>query len=270
MGRSGRRLFVGVVITALAFTTSACGSEEEAMNETTVADTTANPTVVPTTGAPTPEPTSTTGAPTTAYPMVRGSQYCELLFLAPVDGTIRVTVYGTQGLSYCPDEAWRSIDTAALAADEGALFVLPNGPRGWLVDAVRKDDIDPSERRTFGELEMNRLASITITDPTGIGQRYTWQEVDRRSVFTFAAGSTEFFLTDAEGRRYVMQAWSEQADPSMSEESLPSLGERLTLPEGWTYSVEVLEEDLVVDTMDTPARVLQDEYMNSYSWIPGT
>jgi hypothetical protein len=40
------------------------------------------------------------------------------------------------------------------------------------------------------------------------------------------------------------------------------------LPEGWTYSVETIDEDLVIETMVTPARVLQDEFMNSYSWIP--
>jgi hypothetical protein len=65
-----------------------------------------------------------------------------------------------------------------------------------------------------------------------------------------------------------MQAFSQQVDPSMSEESLTGLGDRLTLPEGWTYSVETIDEDLVIETMVTPARVLQDEFMNSYSWIP--
>ena len=202
--------------------------------------------------------------------MVRGSRYCELLFLGVADGSLQATVYGTQGLGYCPEEQWLAIDTEALAADTGSVFVVRNGPRGWLVDSVEKSDIDPSARRTFGELEMNRLATVTIGDPATIGQRYVWQEVDRRSVFTFAAGSTEFFLTDPEGRRYVMQAFSQQVDPSLTEESLPGLGDRLQLPEGWTYSVEVLTDDLVVDTMDTKARVLQDEFQNSYSWIPGT
>ncbi|NCZ71833.1 MAG: hypothetical protein EBY80_17105, partial [Actinobacteria bacterium] len=83
-----------------------------------------------------------------------------------------------------------------------------------------------------------------------------------------AAGSTEFFLTDPDGNRYVMQAFSQQVDPSMSEESLTGLGDRLTLPEGWTYSVEIIDEDLVIETVDVKARVLQDDLLNSYSWIP--
>ena len=40
------------------------------------------------------------------------------------------------------------------------------------------------------------------------------------------------------------------------------------LPEGWTYSVETIDEDLVIETVDVKARVLQDDLLNSYSWIP--
>jgi hypothetical protein len=65
-----------------------------------------------------------------------------------------------------------------------------------------------------------------------------------------------------------MQAFSQQLDPTIDEASLSTLGDRLTLPDGWTYSVEEIVEDLVVDTMTVKARVLQDEFQNSYSWIP--
>jgi hypothetical protein len=64
-----------------------------------------------------------------------------------------------------------------------------------------------------------------------------------------------------------MQAFSQQVDPTIDESSLESLGERLALPEGWTYTAETLDEDLVVDTMNVEARVLQDEFQNSYSFV---
>ena len=191
-----------------------------------------------------------------------------MLFLQLTETGLRATVYGTQGVSYCPQEDWEAIDATALASESGSVLVLKNGPRGWLVDAVVKTAVNPDERRTFGGLEMNRLAEVIIADPTAVGRPYTWQEVDRRTVFTFAAGSTEFFLTDPDGNRYVMQAFSQQVDPSMSEDSLAGLGDRLMLPEGWTYSVEIIDEDLVIETVDVKARVLQDDLLNSYSWIP--
>ena len=114
---------------------------------------------------------------------------------------------------------------------------------------------------------MNRLAVVNISDPSKVGQPYTWQEVDRHAIFTFAAGSIEYFLVDPDGNRWIMQAFSQQVDPTIDEASLESLGERLALPEGWTYWVEYLDEDLVVDTMNVKARVLQDEFQNSYSFV---
>jgi hypothetical protein len=37
------------------------------------------------------------------------------------------------------------------------------------------------------------------------------------------------------------------------------------MPEGWTYRVRTLEEELVVDTTRTIATVLQDEFEHSYT-----
>ena len=241
---------------------SACGGSGDSASTTEATTSTDSaPSVTEATMAP----TSTTI--TTAYPMVRGSRYCELLFLRATETGLQATVYGTQGLSYCPDADWQSIDAAAEAVEMNAIIALRNGPRGWLVDKVVKNDIDASERRTFGTLEMNRLAVVNISDPSKVGQPYTWQEVDRRAIFTFAAGSIEYFLVDPDGNRWIMQAFSQQVDPTIDESSLESLGERLSLPEGWTYWVEYLDEDLVVDTMNVKARVLQDEFQNSYSFV---
>ena len=247
-------LFLGAVLVSC--------SSSDTTSDTTSGDVSAPE--VPSSTAPA-EPETTTTVAAAEFPMERGSRYCELLFLRTTESGIQATVYGTQGRSYCPQADWEALDTAPLAAEMDALIVLRNGPRVWLVDSVVKTDIDESERITFGNLEMNRLAVVDISDPSTVGRPYTWQEVDRRSVFTFAAGSTEYFLTDPEGNRYVMQAYSLQVDPTVDEASLSTLGDRLTLPDGWTYSVEVIDADLIVDTMTTKARVLQDEFQNSYS-----
>jgi hypothetical protein len=62
-----------------------------------------------------------------------------------------------------------------------------------------------------------------------------------------------------------MQALCIGVDPSMTSESLLTLGERLELPEGWAYRTRVLDEELIVDTTETIATVLQDEFENSYT-----
>ena len=51
----------------------------------------------------------------------------------------------------------------------------------------------------------------------------------------------------------------------MTEESLMDLGSRLALPAGWSYRVRKLDSELVVDTTDRMATVVQDEFENSYT-----
>ena len=63
----------------------------------------------------------------------------------------------------------------------------------------------------------------------------------------------------------VMQARCIGVDPTISEESLDTLGDKLSLPAGWSYRVRVLNEELVVDTTAHVATVLQDEFENSYT-----
>jgi hypothetical protein len=76
-------------------------------------------------------------------------------------------------------------------------------------------------------------------------------------------------LTAPDGTRYVMQAWSQQVDPTLDERDLGNLGTRLALPAGWTYQTRTLARPLKVVTTDQPAQVLQDELMNSYSQETG-
>jgi hypothetical protein len=53
----------------------------------------------------------------------------------------------------------------------------------------------------------------------------------------------------------------------LSRADLPQLGERLNLPEGWTYQSRVLESPLRIDTTSRAAQVLQDDLKNSYSLV---
>jgi hypothetical protein len=62
-----------------------------------------------------------------------------------------------------------------------------------------------------------------------------------------------------------MQAYCVGVDKTLTEENLASLGSRLSLPEGWSFRTRVLEEELVVDTTDHLATVVQDELENTYT-----
>ena len=94
---------------------------------------------------------------------------------------------------------------------------------------------------------------------------YTERHVNRGAVFYFDAGKPVYELVDSTGTAFVMQAYCIGVDPTLTEADLPGLGERLALPEGWSYRTRILDEELVVDTSTTLAVVLQDELENSYT-----
>jgi hypothetical protein len=94
---------------------------------------------------------------------------------------------------------------------------------------------------------------------------FTVNRVSRNTVFVFNAGQEIYELIDPERRRWVMQTWSQVADPNLKREDLPGLASRLDLPDGWTYQPRVLTSELRVDTRTQSAQVLQDNLTNSYS-----
>lgn len=237
--------------------TSSNAAEPTAVTDSTVAAT------------PATTPTVSTAVETSAAPAaesMRGKRYCEFLLLNPTADGIEATVYNSFPLGDCPDEQWTVVDPLAVAAAEGAVFALANGPRYWLMDAVGRDTADVITK-TLGGIAMNRYATVAITDPKSVGIPFTTQKVDRKSTFTFFAGSEVYLLVDPNGRRFVMQSWSQQRDPELEEADLAGLSSRLELPAGWTYVVEQLTEDLVVGADRAVAEVLQDNFQNSYSLI---
>jgi hypothetical protein len=92
-----------------------------------------------------------------------------------------------------------------------------------------------------------------------------WETLDANAI----AAETGAIAVKLNGPRYwTLDAFGQKlavADPSMTPESLLTLGERLALPDGWSYRTRVLEEELIVDTTATIATVLQDEFENSYT-----
>jgi len=255
-------LFIPVLFVTLA----ACGSGDKS----TTAESTA-------TEAPATEVAST-DVPATDAPAVsasnpvrdgmHGGRYCEIILLSSKEDGIHGEVFNTFPLNECPDEQWKAIDTVAIAKAEGVFYAASNGPRYWAMDSVMKSDASETYKKTFGEIEMNHYASVFVgANPAAMQNPYTPRAVDRKAAFTFNAGTTVYLLRDAEGKTYVMQSWSQQTDPELAEDDLLTLGERLQLPEGWTYDSKTLTQEFVVETRAEDAQVLSDDLRNSYSFV---
>ena len=204
-------------------------------------------------------------APQRLIDHMRGVRYGEVLAMFLRDTGLEAEVYGTQMLNDCPQELWETLDADAITKDMGAVFVKLNGPRYWLLDGLgsKVAVVDPVFK-DFNGIQMRRIATIPIGADFAAGP-YTIRNVNRGAVFFFDAGKTVYELVDPEGRAFVLQARCVGVDSGMTEESLATLGERLALPEGWSYRTRVLDAELVVDTSATLATVVQDEFENTYT-----
>ena len=253
-----KSLLLPIALLALA----ACGSSSSSDATSAASDA---PTDVPSESTTEAPATSTTNP---AAANMHGKRYCEILLLDVQEDGIYAEVFNTYPLNDCPDDQWKAIDTAAVAADEGVVFASANGPRYWAMNSVVKSDMSEVFSKTFGAVEMNRYASVYVgTNPADLLIPYSPHAVNRKAAFTFNAGTTVYMLHDAEGKTYVMQSWSQQVDPALNEADLLTLADRLQLPEGWTYDYKTLTEDFVVETRAEDAQVLGDDLRNSYSLV---
>ena len=207
----------------------------------------------------------TSDKPDRLVPDMRNVRYGEVLGVFARDGHFEAEVFGTQLINDCPQELWETLDATEIAAEMGAIGVKLNGPRYWTLDAFgQKVAVAEPVLRDFNGITMRRIATVDLGEIPKLGP-YNETKVNRGVIFFWDEGQTVHELINPEGHAYVMQALCTGVDPTMSPESLLTLGERLELPDGWSYRTRVLEEELIVDTTATIATVLQDEFENSYT-----
>jgi len=196
---------------------------------------------------------------------MRGVRYGEVLAVMSRDEKLQADVYGTQMINDCPAELWDTLNADEIAKDMGALFVKLNGPRYWMLDGLgtKVAFVEPVMRE-FNGLMMRRIATVELGD-TPASVPYEERYVNRGAVFFFDAGSVVYELINADGKAYIMQAYCIGVDPTLNQSHLGALAGRLKLPAGWALRSRILDEELVVDTTDHAATVVQDELENTYT-----
>jgi hypothetical protein len=198
---------------------------------------------------------------------MRNVRYGEVLGVFVRDTDLYAEVWGTQMLHDCPMEWWNSLDPESLKSDLGALGIKMNGPRRWVLDGFgnKTAHIEPVIR-DFNGLPMRRIATVEFKPgEKPVTAPYAERHVNRGAVFFWDAGTNVYELVRPDGEAYVMQALCNAVDESLSIDNLSELGSKLQLPQGWSYRTRILEEDLVVDTSDHFATVVQDELENTYT-----
>jgi hypothetical protein len=245
---------VAVATIALAF--AACGGDDDGATSTT--------TTVATSSA---EGTLTNADGWPRVEGLRDDRYCEVLLATVVEGRLNAAVWNTYGLNDCPDAEFRALDAAAIKTERGVLFALLNGPRYWLMDAIEKKPSGPREESLFGDLEMFLAATVDLGPIPPNLAPFTERRVARETVFEYAEGAEVFEVTDPAGRVFIMQSYSQQNDPTLTEAKLAEIGAKISLPDGWTFASRTLEEKLRVLARNAEAVVVQDGLGNTYQLI---
>lgn len=177
----------------------------------------------------------------------------------------------TQGLNLCAQQQWQQLDATAIAAQFSVTAANLNGPRFFVVDAISNSAGlgDPGNTRFLGEIEMHLLTTITIPLEL-ISNRggYQVSAVDRDNVWHFIAGRRIYELTDPEDQRYIMQSFSRIVDSELQLSERATLGGRLQLPAGWSFSSPVLGAPFQLPAINGVADVLQDNLANTYQRVP--
>jgi hypothetical protein len=196
-----------------------------------------------------------------------GKRFGEILLVTPGEAGPQAAVYNSFGLNECPAELWSALDAKAIASENGAATALLDGPRYWLMNEIEKPTQGMRIVKNFGGIDM-LLQSQTLLSAINPAP-YTANQVHRHSVSTFDTGEVVYELHDPALRRWVMQTWSQIVDPNLSRADLAGLGERLGLPQGWTYQSRTLTTPLRIDTTTHAAQILHDDLANSYSLLAG-
>ena len=196
---------------------------------------------------------------------MRGVRYGEVLAVHARDEKLVAEVWGTQLLHDCGPEWWNSLDPVAITKELGALMVKMNGPRHWMLDGLgTKVAIVEPVIRDFSGRPMRRIAEVELGNNPQASP-YSERHVNRGATFFFDAGRPGHELINPDGRVFIMQAYCLAVDPNLNEGNLAALADRLALPAGWSFRTRVLDDELVIDTTDHPATVVQDEFENTYT-----
>lgn len=195
---------------------------------------------------------------------LRGKRYCEVLLATILGNHLNAAVWNTYGLNDCPDAAWKALDAGAIKTERGVVAALLNGPRYWLMDAIEKKPSGERQVTTFGTLEMFLAATVDLGPIPPNTAPYGEHAVARETVFEYSKGVQVFELVSADGKIYVMQSYSQQNDPKLTEADLAGLASRLKLPAGWTYRARTTDGVLRVLAPGGQAVVIQDDLMNTY------
>lgn len=210
------------------------------------------------------EPVTQTAPGAVRMQGLRGLRYGEVLLVREAEGRFHAEIWNSMGLNDCPQNAWDALSANRITTETDALMALLNGPRYWLMDVIENVPLADRSIQRFGDIDMAHVATLDLGTALPDHLPYTKRIVRRDTVWEWSPGRTVHELVDPDGRAFAMQAYCVGVDPTQNEDNLAGLGERLSLPAGWSFQTRKLDETLRLRAPDGVATIVQDELQNTY------
>jgi hypothetical protein len=195
----------------------------------------------------------------------RDARYTEIFLIGGERGDLKAAVYNTLGLNDSPPDVVKAINPEALKKEFHVLGAFVNGPRFFTMDKIW---VNVGKTRAFGGLEARWIAELTLPKGANLKKKgssaYRETTIRRTTKYLFMKGKPVFELVSPDGHTWVMQAYAHIVDPSLTFESLSTLGNRLKLADGWQYRVRTLDEDLNLVPVNGVAHIVQDDLESTY------
>ncbi|MGB9175615.1 MAG: hypothetical protein WCB46_02620 [Methanoregula sp.] len=197
---------------------------------------------------------------------VRGRPQCELFLMKKVAGGMEALVYNTTPLNDCPPGRYDPMDAKVLAQKTRSDVVWKNPRRFWMMDNLTLSLA--GESREIDGLEFNFVAKMQMpagfdTSKDQSSQAYSPMKIHRVTKYEFLKSKPVFLLRSPDRHTWVMQTYTNHVDRSLEEANLPTLAQRLKLPEGWQFKAKVLDRNLTITTNGL-ANIVPDDLANMY------
>ena len=171
------------------------------------------------------------------------------------------------------DARFRALNADALKKKYGSDGVLFNGPRRLVANGITGMAWDGCKKRVIATIPLRVLGIFETPDlskaVSGKLPSYKVLVSKRSNTFSFNAGETVQELITPEGAVYTMFSLSLKIDPKNAIENLPTLGERLNLPKGWTFRTRKLDQNMTLtatEDSNPPNTIVLDELEGNYQY----
>lgn len=164
-----------------------------------------------------------------------------------------------------PQALVEGIDVERLKTQYNLLGASLNGPKIWTPDwseaqvgAVR--DFNGIKAPWVAQLDMRKAGAVADVTP------YEPMSIARDSRIGWNKGTTVMVLDDPEGNAWVMKGFQLGLDPTYTYDEFVAKGADnfADLPQGWTFRVTTLEQDLIETPQGGVATIMADGFFNIY------